>query len=140
MTPALNELGDWDPPAQAREWYRHVKEGNHGWKVYRAHRPHIKLDNPRMDQCLLYREQDWIANTEHRPLTLWAISKVAFEADKALCIALGLVDKSKREWLSLSDSKRQQWMEHGPRGTTPEDKVRQKFYRALMKDLGPLAI
>lgn len=140
MIPVLNEQGDWDPPAQVREHYRHVKTGEHGWKVYRDHRPHIKLDNASMDNCLFYREQDWIADTEHRPLTKFAIAKVTFEADKALCLALGLVDKSKREWLNLRDESRQNWIEHGPRGSTPEDKVRHKFWRAVMKELGPLAI
>lgn len=136
----MNERGDWDPPAQAREWYRHAKEGSNGWKVYRGGRPHIKLDNARADNCLFYREQDWIADTEHRPLTKWAIAKVAFEADKALCIALGLVDKSKREWRNLRDETRQAWMDQGPRGTTPEDKVRKQFFDDVMKSLGPLAL
>lgn len=140
MTPALNERGDWDPPEQVREWYRHVSSGNHGWKVYRSHKPHIKLDNKLLDNCQLYREQDWIADTEHRPLTKFAIAKVAFESDKALCIALGLVDKSKREWINLRDETRQAWIEKGPRGTTPEDKRRQGLFQAVMKELGPLAL
>lgn len=140
MTPSLSARGYWDPPAQAREWYRHVKEGKHGWKVYRDHRPHIKLDNKQLDVCIIYREQDWIADTEHRPLTKFAIAKVAFEADKALCIAMGLVDKSKREWLNLRDENRQAWIEKGPRGSTPEDRTRQSLFQAVMKELEPLAL
>lgn len=131
---------DYDPPAQAREWFRHVQDGQLGWKVIRAGKTMIKLDRVAQPIEMNYRETDWIAETEHRPLTRWQIAKVAFEADKALCIALGDVAGSKRQWLDLRDEARQRWIEKGPVGSTPEARVRQGLFASVMLELAPLAL
>lgn len=137
---AATKPGSWDPPAQAREWFTHSKEGHRGWKVLRGGRPHIKMDNPAFDHVIVFREQDWRPETDHRPLTRWAIAKVSFEADKALCVALGLIALSKREWIDQREEARQAWIDGGPTGTRPEDKIRRGLWARVMAELEPLAV
>lgn len=131
---------DYDPPAQAREWYRHVQDGQLGWKVVRGGKTYIKLDRVAQPIELHYREADWIEENEHRPLNKWQIAKVAFEADRALCVALGEVATSKREWIDLREESRQVWMANGPAGSSPEARIRQGLFRKVMDELAPLAI
>lgn len=139
MTSAAKAPGDWDPPAQAREWVTHTKEGSRGWKVKRGGRDYVKLDNPAFDHVIVYRESEWRPEHDHRPLTRWAIAKVAFEADKALCVALGQIALSKREWIDLKEEARLAWMQDGPTGSRPEDKIRRGLWARVMAELEPLA-
>lgn len=131
---------DYDPPKQAREWVRHVQDGQLGWKVVRQGKTMIKLDRGAQAVEMNYRETDWIEELEHRPLNKWQIAKVAFEADKALCIALGDIAGSKREWINLRDESRQRWIDRGPSGSTPEHEVRRGLFKAVMAQLAPLAL
>jgi hypothetical protein len=131
---------DYDPPAQSREWFRHARDGQLGWKVRRDGRDCIKLDRVAQEIIQPFRDGDWIAEVEHRPLNKWQIFKVAFEADKELCRVLGLIHESKREWLNLRDEERQDWMDWGPEGKRPEDAIRNRFWKAIIKQLAPLAV
>lgn len=126
-----------DPPAQMRQWYRSATTGQLGWKVTRGKNLYIKLDRPGQDIEQLWREGDWIAEKERRPLTKWQIAKVAFEADRELCRVLGLVAASKREWHSMKEELRQDWMRQGPPGTKAEAVMRQALYDTIMDHLEP---
>lgn len=129
-----------DPPAQMREWYRSATSGQRGWKVLRGKNVYIKIDRPEQDIEQLWREGDWIAEKERRPLTKWQIAKVSFEADRELCRVLGLVAASKREWHSLKEEIRQDWMREGPAGSTAEATMRQALYDTIMDHLEPYCL
>lgn len=128
------DTSSWDPGPAEKEWYLHSVSGDRGWKVRRSGRWFVHLDRP---QQVIERpfNDDWRPDVERRPLTRFAITQVAFDADKRLCASLGMHDKSKADWLSLSQEQRVMWMERGPK--MPE--VRAELYAAIMGVLKPLA-
>lgn len=97
-----------------RQYYRHVQEGQRGYLVERDGKKYIRLDRPNEVMERIFREHEWQLDREARPLNQHQVGRVAFEADKAACIALGEHDDSRREWASLTESKRLAWMASGP--------------------------
>lgn len=126
---------NWDPPDHERTYYRHTMTGDLGWLVRRDGKDYIKYDRPSHIMERPFRDQDWIAEREHRPLTRLQLAQVAFEADKRLCFFLGLHDQSRREWLSLKDEQRIAWSSAGP----PNKGGRQELYQAVMAALARYA-
>ena len=117
-----------DPAPDDRIYYRHVREGQRGFMVERDGKQLIKLDRPNEEILRPFREHEWMLDREARPLNKHQIGKVSFEADKALCEALGEYDGSKRDWLSLTDEKRIRWIERGP-----PPGPRKELYNAICK-------
>jgi len=95
--------------------YRNATTGDRGFLVRMDDRDWIRMDRGAgVEDLRPYRASDWIEERETRRLSAAAVARVAFDADRALCAALGLVKESRRDWLSLSDSERIQWMNDGP--------------------------
>lgn len=124
----------WDPPSEEeRVYYRDIQTGDLGYMVRREGKACIRLDRPLQEIIRPYRKNQWKPDVEHRPLTKFQVTRIAFEADRQLCLTLGLHDKAKREWMSLTDEQRIAWSDGGP-----TDKVeRVKLYRSVMKALSP---
>lgn len=115
---------------QIRVYYRHVMTGDRAYAVVEDGQTRLKLD--RAGEPFTRRlDGNWEQETEHRPLLRYQLWKVAFESDKALCAALGLIPLSKRDWLNLTDEKRIEWGKEGPK-TNP---LRQRLFAAVMAAL-----
>lgn len=121
----------WDPADHERTFYRHATTGDLGWMVRREGRDCIRLDRPAQEISRPYRESEWIAEREHRPLTKLQLVQIAFEADKRLCFFLGKHDLARREWLSMKDEQRIAWADKGP----PAGGGRPELFAAILKVL-----
>jgi len=134
LSATKNLPDDWDPAEDARVYYRDTQTGDLGWLVKRGGKTMVKLDRPMQDLVRPFRKTVWQADAQHRPLTKHQVTRVAFEADKMLCLALGMHSKAKAEWESLTDQQRIEWVEQGP-----SDRVeRVRLYRGVMSAMAPL--
>lgn len=113
MTPGV-DTDNWDPKPSERIYYRSARDGNLGYLVTRDGVDKIRLDRPMEEIVLPFRESEWLQEHEYRPFALSQIAALAFEADKFLCRLLGLHKEAKREWLSLKDLERADWIQNGP--------------------------
>lgn len=118
-----------------RVWYSHVKTGDLGWMVVQDGEKYIRLDRPNQEILKPFRPALWREERAYRPLTRHQLAVIAFEADKKLCLALGLQDKARKDWLNLTADERIAWMDHGP--TKPAERA--TLYKAIMDAVGPLA-
>lgn len=116
-----------------RVYYRDVRTGDRGYMIEEDGKKCIKLDRPMHSVVRVYREQDWAADRETRPLTEAQCAQVAFAADVLLCKFLGYQALAKREWLLLKDTERIQWVQEGP----PVG-IRQTLWRETMNLLAKL--
>jgi hypothetical protein len=107
-----------------RLYYRHTRTGDLGYLVQKDGRDFIAYDRAGDPILKVFKHGDWIAEAEPRPLSAVAIARVAYDADAALCIALGL--PKQKPWLSLLDDERIQFMQHGPPSA-----VRQGLYLVI---------
>lgn len=136
-TSHLTELGDgvnWDPPPNERTYYRSVGNADRGWLVRRNGIDCIKLDRPMQDIVRPFREHEWSAEKQHRPLNPIEKARVAYAADQELCKAIGLIRGSRKTWLDISDDMRIQWMNDGPE--RPDCRV--KLFAMIMECLKEL--
>jgi hypothetical protein len=122
------ELKHYEPLPHNREKYRDKDSGDLGYLVRRDGKTWIKLDRVGQEILRPFRDGKWTAEVEHRPLTRYHAGCVTFEADKALCRALGVADLGRRDWLSLTDDKRNDWIENGP---GPRDPKRLELYEGI---------
>lgn len=121
----------WDPADHEKIYYRHTTTGDLGWLVRREGRDCIRFDRPSHEMVRVFKEDEWIAEREHRPLTKYQLTQIAFEADKKLCFFLGLHSEARRDWLSLRDEDRIRWAEKGP----PPRGGRRELWQAVMASL-----
>lgn len=127
---------NWDPRDDEKVWYRSNQTGDLGWMRRRDGKPRIKLDRPQedFDVDVPFSKDRWKVDNEHRPMGLAQAIRVAFDADKQLCLTLGLHDKARVDWVGLDEVARRKWMEEGP--STPL--IRRIVYRAIRSALEPL--
>lgn len=128
------ELSHYEPLPHGREYQRDNTTGDRGWLVRRDSKTWVRLDRAGQEILRPFREATWTAEIDHRPLTKFQLAHVTFEADKALCKALGLADLGRRDWLSMTDEKRIAWMTNGP-GVDPK---RRALYDSIVETLGKM--
>lgn len=128
------EPAHWDPPMGERVYYRSTVTGDKAYLVRREGKDHIKLDRPMEDICRPFKPTDWIKEESHAPLARAHIVQVAFEADRRLCPFLGLHLEARKEWLSLRDEERIQWLEDGPK---TKNAARRRLWKQIMVALEP---
>lgn len=125
---------DWEPPESERTWYRNAQTGDRGYLCRRDGKQMIRLDRPQDPSAISqFSESLWHIDRESRPLTEMQTTQVAYEADQALCKALGLYAKTK-DWISQPEPMRIAWKRKGPQ--KPE--VRAKLYKAIRAALKEL--
>jgi hypothetical protein len=90
----------------------------------------VRLDRPAQNIDKVYSDADWAPEESPRRLTIQQIGRIAFEADKAFCLHLGMPNEAKRDWTKLKPAQHQQWAETGPPG--PE---RQELFQMTMGTL-----
>lgn len=130
-----------DTPAGERKYFRHTTSGDRAYLVEDTEgRRFMRLDRPvggpgRTGAAdMPYTESTmsrWAEDRERRPVTEFQFARVAFEADKALCIALGRHEASRRTWLGIKDHQRRLWKDRGPKDLP----LRAELWHAIMKVL-----
>lgn len=118
---------DWTPEIGEREYYRN-DNGDLGYRVVRDGRDMIQFDRP--NQVILrHLDRRWHPEEEHRPHSRDQIARIAFEADRHLCLHIGMPHRFyRKEWNSLKDEEKDWWRHRGPQ-KHPERKT---LYDAIM--------
>lgn len=130
------KLPDYDPPESEREWMRHTVTGERGYMVRRDGESKVRYDRgPKVEQIVKYRPSEWVEDAPPAVMSLLQASKVAFEADKALCALIGLYRQSKQNWLDLHEDDRITWMKEGPESPP----LRVELYQSIMSVLRKIA-
>lgn len=140
MNSFLDDLtpDDWDPKPFERQWYRNRQTGDLGYLVRRDGKDVICYDRGAGTIGEMTRpiSSDWVAEPVRKLVSVTALSRIAFEADKALCWALGLHEQAKKEWLSLPEKERLQWLKEGPAEPQPRADLYEKIHEALARYSG----
>lgn len=104
-----------EEPQPQKRVVRRKRDGQLGEIIDRHGREWVKLDRPQEEILVPYTgPEDWPAEKEERPLTKAQVRRIAFDADRALCRAQGDYITSRKQWESLSDGDRMEWLEKGP--------------------------
>ena len=122
-----------------RIYYRNTTTGEKGWLVSRDGKQFMQLNRPAEEILLPYRPTEWVPERDSRPLTRQQIAQVAFEADKKLCLFLGLHKESRRQWLSMTDEDRIEWCENGPLPDCESGLMRTIVFGVVLESLKPWA-
>jgi hypothetical protein len=130
VTKSKTRALDWDPELGERTWFTHRLTGERGYLIRRDGEDRIRLDRPNDPYAIRKKEADWVQDESWRPITVNQRAQIAFEADRALCRALGLHAEAKRNWNELRDDDRIRWT-----GTPPKDETRARLYAAVMEAL-----
>ena len=120
-----------DPAPDRRTYFRNIATGDRGYLVERHGATHVKYDRPNVDQTVLYHADKWTQElaTERR-FNAHEVAKVAFAADRQLCVSLGLHKTSKVEWHSLPEDERIRWVKEGPKVSPGH--LRQRLWVAVV--------
>lgn len=129
---------NWEPEPEDREWYRSRQTGELGYKVVRDGITKIRKDRPMEDLCTPYSEHNWKPEEERRPLTSHQLANIAFAADKEMCRFLGLHERSRKEWMSLREQEKHEWVEKGPAAEKESTPERVVLYESIMVGLAEL--
>lgn len=116
-------------PPQKR-WVRHARTGDRGYIVQHNGRLAVRLDRTGDGTLIAYREGDWTEDTAKLALSAQQIARIAFAADRELCLVKGMPRAKHREWINLTQERRLAWTK-GP----PADGPRTKLYQAIMNSM-----
>lgn len=132
------EPDDWDPKPFERQWFRNRDTGDLGFLCRRDGKDVIVYDRAHGTIGEMTRpiSTDWIPEPKKKLMSDAQVSKVAFEADRALCMALGLHEQAKKEWLNLHEKERIRWQKTGPSEPPPRVELYQKIHEALGRYAG----
>lgn len=121
-------------PEPERDWvYQSQSTGNRGYLVMEDGKQKVRLDRPD-EEIIVPFDGTWSRLKEHRPLSRYHLTHVAFVADRALLKALGKHAEARIEWESLTPEERRDWMELGPE----DDGVRERLYNKVLEALEEL--
>jgi len=112
-----------------KRYFRHRQTGDRGFLVEVNGEARMQYDrgsNGHAEQ-VKYNEHQWQAEEDEKPITWFQVGQVAWEADAALCRLAGVGPRTRKPWLSLRDSERQDWIKNGPPVTEP---MRRLLYEA----------
>lgn len=115
-----------------RVWVSHYRTGDRGYLVEIDGVTQVRLDRPAEEILQPFHEQQWVRDDDHRPMNEVAVARIAYEADKALCPAIGIHGRQNSNWHSLSDKERQMWIKEGPKHS-----VRAALYASIFAGLRP---
>ena len=118
----------------SREYYRHYRNGDLGYLVYRAGKPFIRLDRHGDEVERTFNPSHWLPEKEQRPLSLMQVAEISHEADSALMRALGMHADTKT-WLNMPESARIKWLDKGAPEAHP---IRRRLDAAVREALSDL--
>jgi len=116
-----------DPPKV--RWYKRKSDGQLGYMVDQHGREAIRLDRPAQVIVEPYTDSKWEPVSAERPVTKAQVARIAFAADRALCLMLALHGEARKEWVGLSDKDRIEWVANGPPADPP---LRRAMYQAIL--------
>ena len=109
--------------------YRHRKSGALGHR----YGPSIMVPVPDFpDKTIEFKEDEWEECAPTRPLGRMQIGHITYEADRLLCRFVG---ETSKQWESLSDKRKQNWVKKGP--GKPE--IRRSVWLSLTETLSQKA-
>lgn len=125
----------WDPAPHQREWWVQRDTGERGYTVRRDGEDVIR-ENKVQYEVIHKMDHNWKRDSEHRPLNMAQLARVAFAADHELCLALGLHDVARKEWTHLGEEERANWLKgKGPK----HPKARANLFAAIWGSMKELA-
>lgn len=113
---------------ESKTYYRHRLTGDRGYLVERGDKTFIRLDRPAEVIERPFVIGEWIEEFELRNFTEVQMATVAFEADKKLCLFLGLPGEASAVWLNMSEQKRISFMREGPKAPA----IRCELWESIM--------
>jgi hypothetical protein len=128
------EQDHWDPKPDERILYRDTQTGDLGYLVRRGGKDRVRLDRPN-EEIIRPLDDHWAEENEYRPFNLFQVAAIAFESDKLLARMMGNHPEAKREWMSMREEKRIDFMQNGPSGNA----LRSELWTAIMGVLKPHA-
>lgn len=117
---------------------RHVSEGTIGRHVPGSDRVRVEMAGGRV-VWRPYHEQQWVSQDDAsmRPISPAQLARIAFEADRALCMVTGHHKEGRATWDTLFEGDRASWIESGPQGVS---EIRSELYRAIRSVLRRLEL
>lgn len=117
-----------DPPKV--RWYRRKTDGQLGFMVEVDGKEVIRLDRPSEPGAVeRFSDQRWEPVSVDRPVNRSQVARIAFAADRALCLMLALHGEARKEWVGLSDKERIAFVQGGPPADPP---LRRELYQAIV--------
>lgn len=126
---------DWDPKPADREWWRHSQTGDRGYRVRRNGKDMVRLDRPEELLQTLVENGQWVRDEYGSLFVPEQIARVAFAADRAMCVLVGLHAESRTVWQDLPDKVRHSFVAHGPPKSAHP--ARRRLYDAIVEALQP---
>ncbi len=93
----------------------------------------IVRDTPSKPVKRLYKEREWVLESEHRPLLAQQTARIVFEAEKAFLQALGHQDAKRMDWAMMTNPQRAEYKQ-----STSEFAVVEGLLKKMRKHLAPL--
>lgn len=120
------------PEQLERRWVRHGESGQLGSIIEEDGKLFVELDRfsaSKAHNRIPYRPKEWMHEEPPPLLTEQMVAHIQFVADVELCRNLGLFKLASRQWESLKDEQRIQWVKEGP---DPErHPARARLYQAI---------
>lgn len=117
--------------------YRSTTTGDRGFMLERGGKKVIRLDRGSQVIEREYKKDEWVEESEHRPLLPMQVTRMFFEVEKHMLIALGdTAARREMDWEMMTNRTRTAYMEE--MGETDNVLVK-KLHRAMHKILDPLS-
>ena len=121
---------------QGEKAYRSVTTGDRGFMIERGGLPFIRLDRKSQTTDRPYKEDEWVEESPHRPLLPHHLTRIYFESEKHLLIALGDPQGRKMDWDMMVNRERNEYRRDMDDADNPLVK---KLHAQMRKVLGPLS-
>lgn len=108
---------------------RHKFTGDLGEVLMVDGEKRVRLDRPGVSTTYAYDVHTWEDEPERELLSRLQIARIAYEADRALCLAVGDHKGARLEWRAMHDDARVKFMKDGP----PAADRRLALYKHILK-------
>ena len=122
---------EWEPAPSERKYFRDATSGDLGYLIRAGGKDVIRLDRP-FEVILHPMTGRWVPEHSHAQFSKFQVAIIAYEADRALLQAMGKYQEAKKEYASMREKDRIDWMKFGPK----EDDLRKDLFCAIIEVLG----